>query len=178
MEKLMLSAEWLSRMVLHWNLGVGGSAASLQLHGGGGCRDAAAVYQWCSGLSAQRSLLCSLCMPRQRKGHHPSDCGQGSWCSVCLPPKATSRQTVPASRDPFLLLPVFLTLKSQIISLGVGGLVMREGLGTFLVVQWLRFHILSAGGLGSIPCQGTRSHMPELKILHAERKVEDPTRCN
>lgn len=46
---------------------------------------------------------------------------KGSWCLVCLPPKATSRQTVPVSRGPFLLLPVFLTLKSQIISLRVGG---------------------------------------------------------
>ena len=32
-------------------------------------------------------------------------------------------------------------------------------LGTSLVVQWLRLHAPSAGGLGSIPGQGTRSHM-------------------
>ena len=158
--------------------GGGVSCFSPATRGGGRGRDATAVYQWCNGLSTQRSLLSSLCMPRRRKGHHPSDCGQGSWCSVCLPPKATSRQIVPASWGPFLLLPVFLTLKSQIISLGVGGLVKREGLGTFLVVQWPRFHILSAGGLGSTPCRGTRSHVLEPKILHAERKVEDPTWCS
>jgi len=35
-------------------------------------------------------------------------------------------------------------------------------LGTSLVVQWLRLHAPSAGGLGSIPRQGTRAHMPEL----------------
>ena len=29
---------------------------------------------------------------------------------------------------------------------------------TFLVVQWVRLHAPSAGGLGSIPSRGTRSH--------------------
>ena len=33
----------------------------------------------------------------------------------------------------------------------------REGEGTSLVVQWLRLHTPNAGGLGSIPGQGTRS---------------------
>ena len=36
-------------------------------------------------------------------------------------------------------------------------------LGTSLVVQWLRLHAPNAGGLGSIPGQGTGSHMPQLK---------------
>ena len=35
----------------------------------------------------------------------------------------------------------------------------ERALEDFLVVQWLRFHTPSAGGLGSIPGQGTRSHM-------------------
>ena len=54
-------------------------------------------------------------------------------------------------------------------------------LGTSLVVQWLRLHSPSAGGPGSIPGQGTRSHMPQLrgyvlqpKILHTATK----TRCS
>ena len=34
---------------------------------------------------------------------------------------------------------------------------------TYLVVQWLRLHTANAGGLISIPGQGTRSHMPQLK---------------
>ena len=34
--------------------------------------------------------------------------------------------------------------------------------GTSLVVQWLRLHAPNAGGLGSIPGQGTRSHMLQL----------------
>ncbi|TEA25605.1 hypothetical protein DBR06_SOUSAS2510013, partial [Sousa chinensis] len=37
-----------------------------------------------------------------------------------------------------------------------------------LVVQWVRFHAPNAGGLGSIPGRGTRSHMyAATKSLHA-----------
>ena len=32
-----------------------------------------------------------------------------------------------------------------------------------MVVQWLRLFALNAGGLGSIPGQGTRSYMPQLR---------------
>ncbi|TEA33198.1 hypothetical protein DBR06_SOUSAS8010047, partial [Sousa chinensis] len=39
-----------------------------------------------------------------------------------------------------------------------------------LVVQWLRLCAPRAGGPGSIPFQGTRSHMPQLKIPHAATK--------
>ena len=35
-----------------------------------------------------------------------------------------------------------------------------------------------AGVLGLIPGQGTRSPTPQLKILHATAKVEDPMCCN
>ena len=34
---------------------------------------------------------------------------------------------------------------------------------TDLVVQWLRLHAPNAGGLGSIPDQGTRSHILALR---------------
>ena len=58
-------------------------------------------------------------------------------------------------------------------------------IGTCLVVQWLSLHAANAGGLGSIPGQGTRSrmlqlrahmlqlraHMPQLKIRHAATKT-------
>ncbi|TEA39679.1 hypothetical protein DBR06_SOUSAS3410146, partial [Sousa chinensis] len=47
---------------------------------------------------------------------------------------------------------------------------------TSLVVQWLRLRAPNAGGLGSIPGQGTRSHVPQLKLLHAATKY--PTCCN
>ena len=36
--------------------------------------------------------------------------------------------------------------------------------GTYLVVQWLRHCTPNAGGLGSIPGQGIRSPMLQLKI--------------
>ena len=39
----------------------------------------------------------------------------------------------------------------------------RWWFGTALVVQWLRLRALSAEGLGSIPGQGTRSHVLQLK---------------
>ena len=41
--------------------------------------------------------------------------------------------------------------------------VKNEG-STSLVVRWLRLHAPSAGSLGSIPGQGIRSHMLQLKI--------------
>ena len=42
---------------------------------------------------------------------------------------------------------------------------------TSLVVQWLKLHTPNAGGLGSIPGQGTRSHMhAAIKSLHATTK--------
>ena len=41
------------------------------------------------------------------------------------------------------------------------------------MVQWLRLHDLSAGGPGLIPGQGTRSHVPQLRV----RMPKDPTCC-
>ena len=43
---------------------------------------------------------------------------------------------------------------------------------TSLVVQWLRLHSPNIGGLGLIPGQVTRSHMPQLKIMHAIIKIQ------
>ena len=45
--------------------------------------------------------------------------------------------------------------------------------GNSLVVQWLRLHAPSAGGLGLIPGQETRSRMLQLKILGATM-IKDP----
>ena len=42
-------------------------------------------------------------------------------------------------------------------------IVNNASTGTSLVVQWLRLCTPNAGGPGSIPGQGTRSHMPQLK---------------
>ena len=43
---------------------------------------------------------------------------------------------------------------------------------TCLVVQWLRLLAPTAGDLGSIPGQGTRSPMPQLKISYATTKTK------
>ena len=40
-----------------------------------------------------------------------------------------------------------------------------------IVVQWLRLYTPNGGGLGSIPGQGTRSHMPQLESLHSATKT-------
>ena len=46
-------------------------------------------------------------------------------------------------------------------------------LGTSLVVQWIRLHAPSVGGPGSIPGQGTRSHMrAATKSSHATTKEQ------
>ena len=46
--------------------------------------------------------------------------------------------------------------------------ILPEGPGDFrrtsLVVQWLRLRAPNAGGPGSIPGQGTRSHMPQQRV--------------
>ena len=47
----------------------------------------------------------------------------------------------------------------------------QEYLGASLVVQWLRLHAPSAGGCGSIPGQGTRFHMPQLRVCILQLKI-------
>ena len=42
-------------------------------------------------------------------------------------------------------------------------------LGTSLVVQWVRLHIPNAGGLGSIPCRETISHMLQQRSSAAKQ---------
>ena len=46
--------------------------------------------------------------------------------------------------------------------------------GTTMVVQWVKLPAPNSGGPSLIPGQGTRSHMPQLKILHAAMKIKDP----
>ena len=60
--------------------------------------------------------------------------------------------------------------------------IIDKPLGTSLVVQWLILGGPNAGGPGSIPSQGTRSHMPQLrscmpqlKIPHAAIKIPHAT---
>ena len=42
---------------------------------------------------------------------------------------------------------------------------------TSLVVQWLRLCAPNTGGLGSIPSQGTRSHMLQLRVYMPQLSV-------
>ena len=51
----------------------------------------------------------------------------------------------------------------------LGSLASRgKGYRTALVVRWLRLCTPSAGGWGSIPGQGTRSHVPQLRLSTAQ----------
>ena len=59
----------------------------------------------------------------------------------------------------------------------VSDVVEKHALGTSLVVQGLGLLAPDAGGLGSIPGQGTRPHMLQLEIPHAA-KTEDAGRHN
>ena len=56
--------------------------------------------------------------------------------------------------------------------------IVQRGLGISLVVQWLRLNALNAGVVDLTPGQGTKSHMPQLKISHGARKIKDPVCCN
>ena len=53
--------------------------------------------------------------------------------------------------------------------------------GTSLVAQWIRLCAPNAGGPGSIPGQGTRSHMPQLRVgmsqLRSWRAATKETAC-
>ena len=47
----------------------------------------------------------------------------------------------------------------------------EEDTGTSLVGRWLRLCIRSAGGQGSVPGQGARSHMPQLRVLMLQLQI-------
>ena len=49
---------------------------------------------------------------------------------------------------------------------------------TSLVVQWLTLWATNAGGPGSIPSQGTRAHMLQLKSSNSAMKIKDTACCN
>ena len=77
-----------------------------------------------------------------------------------------------------------LSLTRFLLKLGSAGLtwmdtspgwgLVEKGLstGTSLAVQWVRLHAPNAGGPGSFPGQGTRSHMLQWKIPHATTKTQ------
>ena len=90
-----------------------------------------------------------------------------------LPTKGGHTNTeASSSRGVFLIrslvFSLFLLMHLALISFSF---FLIPGFGTYLVAQWLRLHTPNAGIPGSIPSQGTTSHMPQLKILHAVRKT-------
>ena len=48
---------------------------------------------------------------------------------------------------------------------------------TCLMIQWLRLHTLKAGASSSILGQGTKAHVPQLKVLHPHAAIKDPACC-
>ena len=59
------------------------------------------------------------------------------------------------------------------------------GSGESLLVQCLKVCVFNAGDLASIPDQGTRSHMPQLRVCAPQLripqvvpKIENPECCN
>ena len=44
-------------------------------------------------------------------------------------------------------------------------------LGTSLLAQWLRLYTPNAEGVNPMPGQGTRSHMPQLRVCTPELKI-------
>ena len=60
---------------------------------------------------------------------------------------------------------------SEMFFIGYVFIYVERILGTSLVVQWQRLQYPQEGGLGSIRGQRSRSHMPQLKILHAATKT-------
>ena len=49
--------------------------------------------------------------------------------------------------------------------------IRKQRHGTSLMVQWLRLCVPNAEGLGSIPGQGTRSHMTQLRVCMSQLKI-------
>ena len=58
----------------------------------------------------------------------------------------------------------FLSLTSKVLDAWISA----SDPGTSLVIQWLRLHAPNAGGRGSIPGQGTTSHMLQLRLAQKE----------
>ena len=55
--------------------------------------------------------------------------------------------------------------------------IQSKSSGTSLVILWLAHHTPNAGGLTLIPGRGTRSHMLQIEIPHASRKIKGLECC-
>ena len=48
---------------------------------------------------------------------------------------------------------------------------MIKTTGVSLAAQWLMLHCARAGGLGSTPGEGTRPHMPQLRVHMSQQEI-------
>ena len=77
-----------------------------------------------------------------------------------------SSQQVPISKGVVMNISYFFD-NEDVLFLQVEEINLR----TSLVVQWPRLCTLNTGALGSIPGQGTRSHMLQLRVCMAQLKI-------
>ena len=99
-----------------------------------------------------------VCLAQNTLNRHPISCMPGEWA---LGPRLVS---------PF----VWLTNKRVLSSLCRCLVLKVIHSGTSLVAQRLRLCTPNEGGLGSIPDQGTTSHMPQLSVHMLELKIPLP----
>ena len=85
---------------------------------------------------------------------------------LLFPPKRFTLNSTTTSRLKTNLFP-----RNGDTSLNPRTILLEPNPRTTLVVQWLRLCAPNAGDLSSIPGQGTRSHMPQLKIPCATIKT-------
>ena len=75
---------------------------------------------------------------------------------------SSAQRTLRPTKDYWILLPAVLNLTRKIQKLGEKKTILKDTVGTSLVVQWLRLCFLNTGGLQLIPGLGARFHMPQL----------------
>ena len=122
------------------------------------------------------SLLCFECVRNVNPPPPPISTGSLHLLfPLCLNSFLQKSRAITFSPTSCLYSNISLSVRSSLTSLLEVAVVT---LGTSLVVQWLSFCACNIGALGLIPGQGTRSHMPQLKTLHAAMKIKDPARPN
>ena len=93
---------------------------------------------------------------------------------VCkVQPSSVQNPTPPPRISSHLLPPISRSTQQSLLSTCNSGNISQLKMlapGTSLVVQWLRLHALNAGGLSSIPDQGTRSRMLQLRVHMSQLK--------
>ena len=109
--------------------------------------------------------------PLQDMTHASWYSGSGPYLGSLLPGKDSQKLTTSGPRTlstagncaTAWFIPLQGRLKAMALSKGLIIDTLKKIItGTSLVAQWLRLHASNAGGPGSIPVQGTRSHMPQL----------------